>query len=196
MKDLLGAIDDAKFWGATTVLLVPGVNRDAQTENYDQVWERSTAAVKQALPAAEKAGVKLAIEVVWNNFIKTPEELIKYVDQFHSPSVGAYFDCSNMVKFGVPSSEWIKKLDTRMLKFDFKGYSKKKAADAGKDGAGFNVKIGEGDEDWPAIRKVLADSGYAKRTGGWATAEVGGGGEPVLQDVATRMDRVLTDKSK
>ena len=187
MKDLIGALDDAKFWGATTVLLVPGVVRDPKEENFDQVWERSTAAVKEALPHAEKVGVKIAIEVVWNNFLTSPEMLIKYVDQFNSPWVGAYFDCSNMIKYGVPSATWIRQLGKRMLKFDFKGYSKAKAKAAGNDGAGFGVEIGEGDEDWPEILKALAEVGY----NGWATSEVGGGGEAHLKDVADRMNKVL-----
>ena len=187
MKDLLGALDDAKLWGATTVLLVPGVVKDPQEENFDQVWERSTAAVKEALPHAEKCGVKIAIEVVWNNFITKPEQLVKYVDQFNSPWIGAYFDCSNMLKYGVPSATWIRQLGKRMLKFDFKGYSKAKAKAEGNDGAGFGVGIGEGDEDWPEVLKALAEVGYT----GWATAEVNGGGEAWLKDVATRMDHIL-----
>lgn len=191
LKNLLAAIDDAKFWGATTVLLVPGAVKNKDSENFDQVWERSTAAVKEALPHAEKSGVKIAIEVVWNDFITTPEQLVKYVDQFSSPWVGAYFDCSNMIKYGVPSAQWIRLLGKRMVKFDFKGYSKEKAKAAGDVWKGFAVKIGEGDEDWPEVLKALDEVGYIKNTGGWATSEVGGGGESELKDVAERMNKVL-----
>lgn len=190
MKNLLGAIEDAKFWGATTVLLVPGAVKDKEKENFDQVWERSSAAVKEAIPAAEKAGVKIAIEVVWNNFITSPEQMVKYVDQFNSQWVGTYFDCSNMIKYGVTSEAWIKQLGKRLLKVDFKGYSMAKAKEAGKDGAGFSVAIGEGDENWPEIRKALAEVGYTKSVG-WMTSEVGGGGEERLKDIATRMNKVL-----
>src|SRR6476660_6809973 len=88
LEALLGAIRDAEKVGADTVLLVPGVvNKDV---TYEQCWERSRAEVKKALPAAEKAGVKIAIEVVWNNFITKPEQLIEYVDRFKSDSIGAY----------------------------------------------------------------------------------------------------------
>jgi len=139
------------------------------------------------LPDAEKAGVKIAIEVVWNNFITTVDQLIKYVDQFESQSVGAYFDISNMVKYGVPPATWIRKLGKRMLKFDFKGYSLEKAKDAKDDWAGFKVGIGEGSENWPEVLKALGEIGYD----GWATAEVGGGDEKKLTDIAARMDKVL-----
>ena len=80
--------------------------------------------MKKAIePFAEKAGVKIAIEVVWNNFITKPEQLVEYVDQFKSEWVGAYFDVSNMVKYGVQPADWIRKLGARMLKFDFKGFN-------------------------------------------------------------------------
>ncbi|MFX8393261.1 TIM barrel protein, partial [Acinetobacter baumannii] len=90
-----------------------------------------------------------------------------FVDQFNTPAVGAYFDCSNMIKYGVPSADWIRRLGKRMVKFDFKGYSKTKHW----------VGIGEGDENWPDILRALAEIGY----NGWATAEVAGGGEKELR---------------
>ncbi|HJZ54562.1 MAG TPA: sugar phosphate isomerase/epimerase family protein [Gemmataceae bacterium] len=193
LEALQGALKDAKTVGADTVLLVPGVVREEEFEGkkepvtYEQCWERSQAEVRKAIPVAEKLGVKIAIEVVWNNFITKPEQLIQYVDDFKSPVVGAYFDCSNMIKYGVPPADWIRKLGKRMLKFDFKGYSKAKAKEAGNEGAGFRVEIGEGDEDWPEILKALSEIGY----NGWATAEVGGGGEEHLKKISAQMDKVL-----
>jgi L-ribulose-5-phosphate 3-epimerase len=174
---LVGAIDDCKTYGGSTVLLVPGRVADKETENFDQVWERSQAEVRKAIPHAKEAGVKIAIEVVWNDFLTTPEQLVKYVDQFNDPTVGAYFDVSNMIKYGVPPADWIRALGPRLLKFDFKGYSKAKQW----------VKIGEGDEDWPEVLKALSEIKYD----GWATSEVKGGGREHLADVAARMNKVL-----
>ena len=172
---LEGALEDAKAYGADTVLLVPGVvNKDV---TYEQCWDRSRAEVKKAIPVAEKCGVKIAIECVWNNFITKPEQMVEYVDSFKSPWVGSYFDCSNMVKFGVPSADWIRALGKRMLKFDFKGYSKAKGW----------VGIGEGDEDWPDILKACAEVGYST----WATAELGSCGEKELADTSARIDKIL-----
>jgi hexulose-6-phosphate isomerase len=177
LQGLKTAIDDCKTLGGSTVLLVPGKVSNKETENFDQVWERSQAEVRKAIPWAKEAGVKIAIEVVWNDFLTSPEQLVKYVDAFEDKTVGAYFDVSNMIKYGVPPADWIRALGPRLLKFDFKGYSKSKKW----------VNIGEGDEDWPEVLKALGEIKYD----GWATSEVGGGGREHLADVAARMNKVL-----
>jgi L-ribulose-5-phosphate 3-epimerase len=82
-----------------------------------------------------------------------------------------------MIKYGVPSAEWIRKLGKRLVKFDFKGYSKTNSW----------CPIGEGDEDWPEVLTALGEIGYD----GWATSEVAGGGEMELADIAARMKKVL-----
>ncbi len=174
---LRGAIADAKTYGASTVLVVPGAVRDPEKENFQQVWDRSRAEIARCVPDAKAAGVRIGIEVVWNEFLKTPEDLMRYVDEFEDPTVGAYFDCSNMIKYGVPPADWIRRLGSRMIKVDFKGYS---------NTLGW-VAIGEGDEDWPAVMEALAFVGYS----GWFTAEVDGGGREHLLDVSRRMDRIL-----
>jgi hexulose-6-phosphate isomerase len=179
---LCGALVDAGLYGADDVLLVPGVVNKEVT--YEQCWERSHAEIEKAIPLAQKLGVKIAIEVVWNNFITKPEQFVEYIDSFKTPVVGGYFDCSNMVKYGVKSGDWIRKLGNRMVKFDFKGFSKTKFDKGEKD---YWVPIGEGDEDWPDIVKALGEIGYD----GWVTAEVGTGGRDYLKDVAERMNRVL-----
>src|SRR5262245_2701133 len=189
LKALETALADAKTVGADTALLVPGVVKKEKYKvgdetkeedvTYELCWERSRAEVLKAIPTAEKCGVKIAIEVVWNNFLTKPEQLVEYVDSFKSPWVGAYFDASNMIKYGVSSADWIRKLGKRMLKMDFKGYTK---ANGGKW-----VGIGEGDEDWPDVLKACGEVGYTT----WATAEVSGGGEKELADVSARMDKIL-----
>jgi len=181
MENLKTALNDARLYGADTVLLVPGAVRDPENENFQQVWDRSTEEIRKAIPLAQKHGIRIAIEVVWNDFITTPQQLIQYVDQFYSPWVGAYFDVSNMIRFGVPPATWIRMLNTRMLKFDFKGYSHQRRW----------VPIGEGDEDWPQVRNALRDIGYH----GWTTAEVGGGDRNHLRQIRETMDRVVLGKS-
>ena len=175
LEGLKTSIRDAHFFGAETALLVPGVVKDKVT--YKECFERAQTEIKKALPLAEELKVKIAIETVWNNFITSPEQMIEFVDSFQSPWVAAYFDCSNMLKYKVPSETWIRKLGQRMVKFDFKGYHMENSW----------CSIGDGSENWPEILTALAEIGYD----GWATSEVGGGGEDVLKDIADRMNKVL-----
>src|SRR5262249_18015635 len=75
LEALQNALKDAKVYGADTVLLVPGKVTNKGTENFEQVWSRSQAEVRKAMPLAKKLGVRIAIEVVWNDFITKPEQL-------------------------------------------------------------------------------------------------------------------------
>jgi hexulose-6-phosphate isomerase len=184
LEALKVTLEDARAYGADTVLLVPG--RVTDTISYDQVWERSTEEIKKMLPLAEQLRVKIAIENVWNNFLLSPLEAARYVDQFKSDAVAFYFDCGNILAYGWPD-QWIRILGKRIAKVHIKEYSLKIADTQGKS-AGFKVKLGEGDVNWPAVVKALDETGYA----GWATIEMSGGNTPEgLKDLCERMVKVL-----
>ena len=177
------ALHDAKAYGATTVLLVPAVvNKQVP---YAAAYERSQTEIRKVLPLAQELGVKIAIENVWNNFLLSPLEAARYIDEFESPAIGWYFDVGNIVNYGWPE-HWIHTLGKRILKLDIKEYSRKKRNDEGL-WKGFSVKLLEGDCDWPAVMKALDEIGYV----GWASAEVPGGDEERLRDIARRMDDIL-----
>ena len=170
------AIDDCKLYGGTTVLIVPAVVNKKTTPR--EAWTRSQAAIKTLVPHAEAAGVKLAIEEVWNKFLVGPMEFARYIDEFHSPAVGAYFDVGNIVEYGYPE-QWIQELGSRILKVHVKEYAKPKR---------FDYELGDGGEiDWPAVRRAFDAVGYH----GWITAEVGGGDLNRFKDIVRRMDKVL-----
>jgi L-ribulose-5-phosphate 3-epimerase len=177
------ALRDCHRYGGTTVLLVPAVV-DGRV-SYADAWTRSRAEIRTVLPLAEELQVRIAIENVWNNFLLSPLEAARYVDEFESPWIGWYFDVGNVVRYGWPD-QWIRILGRRVLKLDVKGYSRRKRDDEGL-WKGFNVEIGEGDCDWPAVRAALRDVGYA----GWATAEVRGGDAARLEEISKRMDDAL-----
>jgi L-ribulose-5-phosphate 3-epimerase len=163
---------DCKAYGGTTVLVVPAVvTKDV---SYRDAYKRSQANIRKLLPDAEKHGIKIAIEEVWNKFLLSPVEFARYIDEFESPWVGAYFDVGNVVEFGYPQ-EWIRELGKRILKIHIKEYNKPKR---------FNYLLGEGEIDWPAVRAALLEVGYQ----GWITAEVP---KKDLSDIVHRMDKVL-----
>lgn len=183
LEGLLTALRDAHDYGATTVLLVPAVV-NAQI-SYADAYQRSQAEVRKALPVAHELGVKIAFENVWNNFLLSPLEAARYVDEFDSPMVGWFFDIGNIINYGWPA-QWIEILGPRILKLDIKDFSRSKRDNEGL-WKGFGVPIGEGDADWPQVRAALKKIGYA----GWASAEVGGGDAARLREITQRMNTVL-----
>ena len=72
VEALRTTLEDAKTYGADTILLVPG--RVSETVSYDECWSRSVEEIRKVLPFAEKIGVTIAIENVWNNFLLSPIE--------------------------------------------------------------------------------------------------------------------------
>jgi len=174
-------LKETKLYGGTTVLLVPAVvGKDV---SYEDAYKRSQVEIRKCLPLATELGIKILFENVWNNFLLSPVEMKRYIDEFESPIVGSYFDVGNIVNYGWPE-HWIQTLGNRIGKLDIKEFSRKIANEKGK-GAGFGVEIGEGDCDWPAVLSALKAINYS----GWATAEVPGGGLSRLKEVADRMDQ-------
>jgi hexulose-6-phosphate isomerase len=180
------ALRDSKAYGGTTVLLVVGVvNKEI---SYADAYKRTQEEIRKVLPLAAELQIKIAFENVWNMFLLSPLEFAKYIDDFESPWVGAYFDIGNVVNYGWPE-QWIRTLGKRIAKLDVKEYSRKLRDEKGPY-AGFQAELGEGDCDWPAVLKALDDIGYT----GWGTAEVKGGDRARLLEVSQRMDRVLALK--
>ncbi len=182
-ESLNTAIHDCKALGGTSVLVVPAVVNG--TMGYAQAYDRSVEEIARHVPTAEELGVSIAFENVWNNFLLSPMEAARYVDEFNSDRVGWYFDIGNIVNYGYPD-QWIRTLGKRILKLDVKDFSRQKRNDEGLWN-GFSVKIGDGDADWAKVCGALDEIGYK----GWATAEVGGGDEDRLSEIASRMDRVF-----
>lgn len=184
VEALRTALRDAQAYGASTVLLVPAVVN--KSVSYDDAYSRSQAEIRKVLPEAEALGVRIAIENVWNGFLLSPLEFARYIDEFDSEWIGAYFDIGNIVNFGWPE-QWIHILGSRILKLDVKEFSRTRRDEEGL-WAGFDVQLGEGDVEWPAVMNALAAIDYS----GWATAEIPGGDRQRLQEIATRMDTILT----
>jgi L-ribulose-5-phosphate 3-epimerase len=183
LEGLQTALRDSKLYGGTTVLLVPAVvNKEV---SYADAYARSQAEIRKAIPLANELGIRIALENVWNNFLLSPLEEARFIDELNSPMVGAYFDVGNVLRYGWPE-QWIVTLGKRILKVDIKEYSRKKQDEEGLR-KGFDVELLEGDCDWPAVISALRDIQYS----GWATAEIPGGGRDRLQAIAGRMDRIF-----
>jgi L-ribulose-5-phosphate 3-epimerase len=178
VEGLQQALKDAKRYGATSVLLVPG--RVTKTVSYDDCFKRSVAEIRKAVPLAQELGVKIAVENVWNDFITTPQQAKEFLDAINSPQVGWHFDIGNAVRYSPPET-WIPVLGDRIVKLHIKEYSRFRK---------FQVRFFEGDNNWPAIMRALDAIGYH----GWGISE-----QPsdqardgaTLKDLSERMDRVF-----
>ena len=184
VESMKKALKDTKEYGGNTVLLVPGVVNE--NVSYDEAYRRSQEEIRKLIPVAESTGVKIAIENVWNNFLISPMEAARYIDEFDSDMVGWYFDVGNIVRYGWPE-QWINILNKRILKVDIKEYSRKKQREEGI-WAGFEVELTEGDCNWSVVMDALEKINYK---GGWGSAEVPGGDRKRLQDISERMDIIF-----
>jgi len=184
LEGMKTSLHNAKLWGADAVLLVPGAV-DPQT-SYQDAWARSQKHTRTLVPLAEELKVVLAIEEVWNKFLLSPLEMKNYVDEFKNPWVKSYCDVGNMVLYGYPQ-DWIHTLGKRIAKVHLKDFKvKAKGPNTFNFEAEF-VNLGDGDIDWPAVRKAFADVGYT----GWVTTELDEGEEAYLRDVSMRVDKLV-----
>ena len=177
------ALRDCHAFGGESVLLVPAIVNTRVS--YEQAYQRSQAELRKVLPLAAELRVKIGIENVWNDFLLSPLEAARYVDELQSPWVGWHLDCGNVVTYG-HAEQWVRILGKRLVKLHVKDYSRKRR-DAEGLWKGFDVALGDGDVDWKAVVSALAEVGFS----GWASAEVAAGDEQHLRDVVARMDRLL-----
>jgi L-ribulose-5-phosphate 3-epimerase len=181
---LIQSLQDAHAYGATSVLLVPGVvaGNGREGSTYQECWDRSIVEIKKAIPVARDLGVKISIENVGNNFLKMPDEAVKYLDAINSEQVGWHFDIGNVGRSGPAAEKWIQVLGKRIVRLHIKDFSAVPGAS--------RPKLMEGGTNWPAVMAALDKIGYR----GWAISE-----QPVSQaadvesarDLAERMDRIF-----
>ena len=187
VKGMETSLRNAALWGADTVLLVPAVV-DATT-SYRDAWTRSQRVIRERLmPLARDLKVTIAVEEVWNKFLLSPIEFAKYVDDFESPLVRAYFDVGNVVLYAFPQ-DWIRTLGSRIAKIHLKDFNFDR-----RNGRFTWKNLGEGDIDWPEVRRALAEikyNGYVTTELDGSPAEYVGGPAAYLKDVSARVDRFL-----
>lgn len=182
---LIHSLHDAHAYGATSVLLVPGVARNGVT--YQECWDRSIAEIRKAIPVAKDLGVKISIENVGNDFIMNPQQAVDYLDAINSEWVGWHFDIGNAGRVG-PAEKWIKAIGKRIVRIHVKDYSAKPAdpASKGRD----RPKLMDGDTNWQAVMAALDGAGYS----GWAITEQPGSQAAdvgTARDMVQRMDRIF-----
>jgi len=147
--------------GTENVLVVPGAVgipwiKDAEPVAADVCDRRAREAIAKLAPKAERLGVYLNIEnIFFNGFLLSPQDMIAFVDGFHSKHVRVHFDTGNIMLFQYPE-DWIKLLGPRIKNIHLKEFTKK-----GTDHSLESFRpLLDGTTNWPAAMEALDKIGY------------------------------------
>lgn len=129
--------------GAETILVVLGALTPPLY--YDEAYKNALKSMRELAPVAEDAGIKLAIEYVWNKFLLSPMEFAQFCDEVNSPNVGFYFDPGNMAIFSYPE-HWIRICGKHLMAVHMKDFR--------RQGSEWTPLM-EGDVDFTAVMAEL-----------------------------------------
>lgn len=182
------AMEIAAAMAAPGVLVIPGYvglpwDPAARPVRYDLAYDRTRDALRDLAPDAERRGVPILVENIWNKFLLSPLEMRALVDEIGSPAVGVLLDTGNVLAFGYPE-QWIRILGPRIKEVHLKDFRESVG------GLGGFVGLLEGDVDWPDVMAALAEIGYD----GFLTAEVfpyQHHGDAILRHTSESMDRIM-----
>jgi hexulose-6-phosphate isomerase len=172
-------IQIATILGTDALLVVPGEVGwgSSMKYGYEVTWERISAELPKVIPDAEKAGVHMNFEEVWNRFLTSPLDMRRFIDQFHSKYVGVHFDVGNILQYGFPE-DWIATLGSRIHRVHLKDYKLNGFR------AGQFVPLLEGSVDWKAVMAALVKTGYR----GFMSPEYGR--DTPLRDISAAWDKI------
>jgi L-ribulose-5-phosphate 3-epimerase len=148
---VLQMIDIATQLGARTILVVPGqVTADVA---YDQAYVIAQETLSRLAIRARSAGIVIGIENVWNRFLMSPIEFVRFLDEINNPSLHAYLDIGNARVAGFPE-QWVRLLNQRLAGIHVKDI---RVAEGGHYGV---VPFFTGDVDWLAVIISLHEVQY------------------------------------
>jgi hexulose-6-phosphate isomerase len=148
---------------------------------HNHATDTTREAVRKLIPAAEKTGVVIALENVWNNLWVKPAIFANFIASFDSPWVQCYFDIGNHVKYA-PPEKWIRTLGKLIVKIHVKDFKLNPDGHGGKF-----VHPRDGSVNWPLVRKELDAVGY----NGWMTIE---DSKLSLEEFNRRLDLIIAGK--
>lgn len=151
----------AAWIGADTILYLPGMVSavfvpDFEPQQYDHVQTWARESLMRVLETAEKLGITVAVENVWNRFLLSPVEMAEFIDATGSSYVGCYFDTGNAMLYGHPE-HWIHVLGARIAAVHVKDF---RVNVGNLDGF---VDVLAGDVDFAAVFAALESVGYNRQ---------------------------------
>jgi len=173
---------DEKTGHVTRVAAGDNAKYEAYIKAQNQATDMSRAALEKLIPVAEREGVVIAVENVWNNLWVKPAIFAHFIRSVGSKWVQAYFDIGNHVKYA-PPEEWIRALEKLIVRCHIKDFKLNPNGIGGKF-----VNIRDGSVNWPVVRRELDKVGYS----GWMTIE--GSGGLSMQEQNKRLDLICAGK--
>lgn len=119
---------------------------------YDDAYKNAVASLREIARTAEKVGVTLAVEQVWNGFLFSPLEMRRFLDEIDSDRIGFYFDPGNMAVFHFPQ-HWVRIVGDRLKMVHHKDWK-------GNALSGGWTPLLEGAVDFAAVNRELRAIGY------------------------------------
>jgi len=82
---------------------------------YEETYQLVLQAIRKLSKKAEEEGVYLCIENVENNFLLSPLEMRRFVDEVGSEMIGVHLDIGNILaRYQSYPQHWIRILDRRI----------------------------------------------------------------------------------
>ena len=156
---------------------------EAYIKAQNQATDASRKAVEQLIPTAEKTGVVIALENVWNNLWVQPALFANFISSFDNKWVQCYFDIGNHVKYA-PPEQWIRALGKLIVRCHVKDF---KLNDDGHGGKFVNIR--DGSVNWPVVMQELNKLGKEEM---WMTIE--GSGGLSIDDRSQRLDAIIAGR--
>jgi hexulose-6-phosphate isomerase len=153
------ALQRVAWVGAKAMLYVPGAvaipwDPTYGTVPYDQAYAWAKEGIARLAGVAERVGVDLCVENVWNGLFYSPLEFAGLIDAIGSPRVGVYFDCGNVLGYHQHPPSWIRILGKRIRRVHVKDFKKSVGTLAGF------CDLLEGDVPFAETMTALREVGY------------------------------------
>lgn len=140
----------ARAFGARVLLVLAG-QQEPRTE-YTRSYDTAVRTLRQAAHYARDAGIVLGVENVPSNFLCSPGEYARFIQDVDDPAVQVYLDFANGSMIGnSPPENWITAVKGHIAMVHAKDY------DATCQSF---VCCGQGDLDWQVIFTTLREVGY------------------------------------
>ncbi len=180
------ALQRAAWLGAKAMLMVPGAVKIPWDPayapvKYDHALHWAKEAALNLSETAERLGVDLCLENVWNGMFYSPVEFAAFIDSIGSSRLGVYFDVGNVLGYHQHPPHWIEILAGRIRRVHIKDF---------KNSIG-NINgfcdLLAGDVPWRETMAALRAIGYDKTI----VAEMMPPDETLLKRTRQAMNKIL-----